>query len=315
MDYRKFWIINSLGERFDMTKENSTIFLDKPEGFGFERQYSSQKVGNSELVTAQEFVLTDIKGELLFFDSTNGFKYQRYQDFIQFAKYKPLEFHYQTPNDEQSYHSEVLFVQAEKTQTGEDGILRVPVVFHRLTEWLTDTTFVMVLNNDPVGNGKYFNADGESPYMLHYQLADGDTQGNPATAYYCYAGTSLDNAEIINEGTDDVGFQIEVTGRVQNMQFSLAQDGEIYGICKINGTYDKIIINSVERSESIYLEYNNSVVSNPEQYQDFTIGNGVAYLTWCKIKVGTSTFGFTCGNIETFSGNVKLTFNKSYVTV
>lgn len=304
-DYRKFWIINSLGERYDLTKENATVFLDEPEGFGFNRKYSSVKVGNSELVTAQDFALTDIEGELLFYDDTNGLKYQHYQNFIQFAKYKPLEFHYQTANDFTSFHSEVLFVKAEKTQTGQDGILRIPVVFHRLTEWLTDDTFAIVLNNDPIGKGKYFDADGQGLHMLYYDPDDG----------YSYAGTSLSGATIINEGTDDVGFELEVDGSVTNMQFTLSQDGETYGICKITGTYDKVVINSVERNESIFLQSGNTVISNPEQYQDFTAGNGVAYLTWCKIRVGQSTFAFTCGNIETFAGTVKLTFNASYVTV
>lgn len=310
MDYRKFWIINSLGQTYELTKENSTIFLAEPEGLGFQRKYSSTKVGNSELVTAQEFELTDIEGSLLFFDDTNGQKYQHYQNFIQFAKYKPLEFHYQTANDFTSFHCEVLFVQADKTETGQDSILRVPVVFHRLTEWLSDETFVMVLDNTPVGTGKYFDAEGQDNHMLYYPYDALD----PDVGYY-YAGLSLDGVDIVNEGTDDVGFQLEVDGTVTNMQFTLSQDGETYGICKITGTYTKVLINSVERDESIYLQNGNTVISNPEQYQDFTVGNGVAYLTWCKIRVGQTTFAFTCSNIGTFTGTVKLTFNASYVTV
>ena len=291
-DYRKFWLINTLGNRYDFT-ENIDIFLHNPKGLGFKRSFKSISVGNSELVTTQQFKLTDIQGELLFMQNTNGSKYENYQKFIQFAKFKPLEFHYQTPNNLVSYHCDVLFTQIDKTEVDEDGILKCPVVFHRLTEWLTDQDEVYIFNNEPLDEGKYHN--------LIYD--------------YHYAGTNLSNSVIYNNGTDDVGFIFEVTGNVQNPQFSLTQGGETYGVCKINGTYDYVQIDSVERTESIYLEQNGSVVTNPEQYQDFTIANGQSYLTWCKFKVGQTIFNFTCGNIETFDGNVIIRFKTSYATV
>lgn len=291
-DYRKFWLINTLGNRYDFT-ENIDIFLHNPKGLGFKRSFKSISVGNSELVTTQQFKLTDIQGELLFMQNTNGSKYENYQKFIQFAKFKPLEFHYQTPNNLVSYHCDVLFTQIDKTEVDEDGILKCPVVFHRLTEWLTDQDEVYIFDNNPLDEGKYHN--------LIYD--------------YHYAGTNLSNSVIYNNGTDDVGFIFEVTGNVQNPQFSLTQGGETYGVCKINGTYDYVQIDSVERTESIYLEQNGSVVTNPEQYQDFTIANGQSYLTWCKFKVGQTIFNFTCGNIETFDGNVIIRFKTSYATV
>lgn len=292
MDYRKFWLINTLGNRYDFT-EDQYIFLNNPQGLGFNRSFSSLKVGNSEMVTSQQFNLTDVQGELLFMQQTNGQKYEAYQRFIQFAKFKPLELHYQTPNNLTSYHCDVIFTQIDKTEVGTDGILRCPVIFHRLTEWLTDTDEQYIFTNDPLDEGKY-----------HDLVYD-----------YHYAGTNLSNSVIYNNGTDDVGFIIEIDGECENPQFSLTQGGEVYGICKINGTYDYVMIDSVERTESIYLEQNGSVVTNPEQYQDFTIANGNSYLTWCKFKVGATTFNFTCGNIETFDGIVKIRFKTSFATI
>ena len=292
--YRKFWLINSLGNRYDFTSKETDGFLYLPEGLGFNRSYSSLKVGNSELVTAHQFNLTDIKGELLFSMGSNGNKYEGYFKFIEFAKYKPLELHYQTPNNLKSYHCDVIFVSAEKSEvSSDDSILHVPVVFHRLTEWLTDDDNAFILTNDPLGEGKFHD--------LVYN--------------YAYTGTNLSGTPIVNNGTDDVGFVIEIEGEVQNPQFSLTQNGDVYGICKINGTYDYVMIDSVERNEQIYLESNGSAVTNPEQYQDFTIANGQAYLTWCKFKVGTSTFAFTSGNIDTFDGTVTIKFKTSYATV
>lgn len=292
-DYRKFWLINSLGNRYDFADVNTNQFLDNPRGLGFRRVYSSLVVGNSELITSQQFQLTDIGGELLFYNGTNGTRYQAYFDFIKFARFKPLELHYLTPNDLKSYHCDVLFVQADKGEVEEDSMLRVPVTFHRLTEWLTDDDVSYAMTNEPVGDGK--------KYDLTYN--------------YSYSGSDLSNTTITNNGTDDVGFILSVEGEVQNMQFTLMQNGEIYGICKINGTYDFVQIDSVERTESLYLEVNGSAVTNPEQYQDFTIRNGASYLTWTKLKVGQTQFAFTCGNIDTFDGVVTLSFKESYVSV
>lgn len=295
MAYRKFWLINSLGERYDFADPNKkeNVFLNNPEGLGFQRSYTSLVVGNSELVTSQQFQLTDFKGSLVFYNGSNGTRYQAYFDFLKFAKYKPLELHYLTPNELKSYHCDVLFIQADKTEVKTGDVLTIPVTFHRLTEWLTDDDVVYPLTNDPIGDGK--------KYDLAYN--------------YSYSGTSLADTVLTNNGTDDIGFVITVEGEVQNMQFSLSQNGETYGICKINGTYDFVQIDSVERTESIYMENNGSVVTNPEQYQDFTIRNGASYLTWLKLKVGESHFSFTCGNIDTFDGTVTISFKESYVSV
>lgn len=293
MDYRKFWLINSQGDRYDFT-EDIKVFLNNPQGLGFVRKYSTIKIGNSELLTSQEFQLTDIQGDLLFMDGTNGDKYEAYQRFIQFAKFKPLEFHYKTPNELTSYHCDVIFVQADKTEVyEEDSILHIPVKFHRLTEWLTDEDQVYNLTNDPLDEGKY-----------HDLVYD-----------YHYAGTGLGNTVLTNNGTDDVGFVIEIDGEAQNPQFTLTQGGETYGICKINGTYDYVMIDSVERTESIYLERNGSAITNPEQYQDLSIANGESYITWIKLRVGASQFAFTCGNIDTFDGVVRIRFKNSFATV
>lgn len=293
MDYRKFWLINSLGNRYDFT-EDIHIFLESPAGLGFSRDYTSLKVGNSELITSQQFKLTDVTGNVMFMHATNGEKYQAYQDFVQFIKYKPLELHYQTPNNLGSYHCDVYITAVTKTEVdSSSSILSCPITMHRTTEWLTDEDTIFNLNNDPIEEGKHFD--------LVYD--------------YHYAGTNLQGTTITNNGTDDVGFVLEVFGEVQNMQFTLSQGGEVYGICKINGTYDYVMIDSVERTETIYLERNGSVITNPEQYQDFTIANGQSYLTWAKLRVGQSTFAFTSGNIDTFNGTVKISFKTSYATV
>ena len=195
MQYRQFWIINALGNKYKLTDKNSKVFLNAPTGFGLNRSFTSLRVGNSELVTSQQFNLTDITGSLLFYNTTNGLKYQDYQDFVQFIKYKPLEFHYQTPNNLNSYYCDVILTQLTKGEVNTEGILEVPIVLHRLTEWLDDNEYSITLTNSSSDTGKY------------YELI------RP----YHYAGTDLSNTPIVNNGTDDVGFVIEIEGECQNI--------------------------------------------------------------------------------------------------
>lgn len=293
-EYRKHWLINSLGQRYDFTEDNSKLLFSRPQGFGFRREYETIKVGNSELVMSQQFDLTDITGQLLFYRNQDaGDIYQDYRDFIGFVKFKPLMFFQLTPNDINPFYCDVLLTNIDKPDIGENGILSVNVTFHRLTEWLDAEDYTIVLTNEPTGEGKYY----------------------PLVRPYHYAGTDLSNTPINNNGTDDVGFILEINGECQNPQFTITQNGEQYAVCKINGTYDYVLINSVERTESIYLERNGSTISNPEQYQDFTIRNGLSYLTWCKFRVGKSIISITMGNIDSFDGTIVIKFKNSYVSV
>ena len=294
-DYRKFWLVNSKNETFEFTDNmKSKVFLNNPSGLGFRKIIKTEKVGNSKLVTTQEFDLIPIEGELCFHGDTNGLRYEDYWKFVQFIKYSPITFYYQTPNTLTSYYCEVLITRLDKSEVSySDSILRCPITFERLTEWIVGNAHNIIMDNTPIGDGKYYN------YKYDYS----------------YAGTNLSNTSIYNNGTDDVGFVLTVEGEVQNPQFSLSQNGNVYGICKINGTYDFVQIDSVEKTESIYLELNGSSIANPERYQDFTIADGQSYLTWIKLKVGESIFAFTCGNIETFTGSVKISFKDSYATV
>lgn len=303
MEYRKHWLINSLGNRYDFTEKAIKTFLHEPKGFGFQRSFSSIRLGNSELITSQQITLTDISGDLLFYDGGLGSKYEDYQEFIQFCKFTPLEFHYQTPNELTSYHCDVIFTQADKSEvSANDKILHVPVTFHRLTEWLTDDDFAIGLTNDDIGKGKQY----------------------PLKRTYHYAANNMSNNPIYNNGTDDVGFILKVDGGVINPQFTLSQNGIVYGCCRLNVTCDYLLLDSLELEESLYIENNGSVLANPEQYQDFSLISNYpsANLTWCKLKVGESIFSFTCGNASTaegglnkFDGLVSIIFKSSYISV
>lgn len=296
-DYRKFWLINSNSERYDFTdEENTKTFLNEPAGLGFNRTYSTIKVGDSELITSQELSHPDITGELLFYGDNNRQIYLDYETFIKFVMFSPLEMHYQIPNDSSNYYCNVLFVTAEKGEIDEDrSMLPVNVTFHRLTDWMTDDSVI---------------------YEMTRGSSDLDGKYHDLLYNYHYTGSDLRNTVISNSGTMDTGFIIKIDGYVKDPTFTLSQANQVYGICSITGEYNYVMVNSIDTEEDIYLENTSGlVVANPKQYQDFDASNGQEYLTWLKFKVGQSNFSFSCSNFETFDGLVTVSFKPGYISV
>lgn len=293
-NFREFWLTNSLNEIFHLTDQKTKILFSSPSGLGFTKTYDYEKVGNSQIVIDEQLELPDVSGEIIFFNDSLGSMYNDYSKFIEFISHEPVTLHYRIPSDLTDYYSEVIITRLEKSEVNnQTNYLSCPITFHRLTEWLTNDDYVIVLTNTTSDTGKFYALERE----------------------YHYAGTDLSGTEIFNNGTNEVGFQLTINGEIQNPQFTLTQDGKQYGICKINGTYDFVMINSNERDEQIYLERNGSVISSPEQYQDFTVADGESLLTWCKLKVGKSIFSFNSGNIDVFNGYIEIRFKKAYISV
>lgn len=301
INYRKFWLINAKGERYDLTdKDVNHTFFNIPEGLGFQRKYTSERIGNSEIILSQEFSFLDVTGEIVFFNVNNSLIYQDYQAFISFISFTPLELHYQTANvlEPDAFYCKVIITTLDKSEISyEDNIMRCPITFHRLSQWFTDADKVYVLQKEEITNGKQYNL----------------------IRNYHYAGSILTGVPIYNDGTDDVGFVFQIDGRVKNPRFYLAQNGEIYGEAGVTGTnpYGCVIINSIDDEESIYLETTSgAVVANPKQYQDFALADGQTYLTWCKLKVGESIFSFSDQTQNPdFDGTITIRFKRSYISV
>ena len=297
-NYRVLWLENALGQTYALTDESRTFtFLNTPTGFGFTRSYSVEKVGNLEILTSEEFSTGNVTGELVFYNPQgNDYIYQDYQDFIDFIKYKHLRLYYQTPNllASDSFYTNILITSIQKGEIDEVGMLKASITFHKFTPWFNATDTVIKLDNTLTSDGKHYNL----------------------VRPYHYSSTGFDGATIINQGTNEVGFIFTISGdTITNPYFALSQNGEVYGVCRINGTYDYVMINSIEDAEQIYLELNGTVIASPEQKQDFTVRDGAAYLTWCKLKTGTSTIRVSGGNIDTFAGEVTVAFKNSYVSV
>lgn len=346
-DYRKLWLVNSMGNKYYLTDDSKNkTFLNSPTGFGFRANYKTRKISNSELLISEGLDMVDITGELLFYASSPGIIYADYQEFINFIKFKPLKLFYLTPNfvdDERySFYADVIISQMTKGEMNQNGMMGVQITFHRLSQWLDSTEHVFHIEHSAIDDyssiedydstktyspGDYVKYQGiiyeckyeiETPEEFNIDHWEKIQIGKhyPLVRPYFYAGTGFSGTTINNNGTDEVGFVVTIDGNIENPIFTLFQNNVRYGMCAIKGgTYSHIVINSVDGQSYIYLERDGTVISNPEQQQDFSVRDGTAYFTWCKLKVGESTFSITAGNISTFQGTVDVSFKNSYFSV
>ena len=288
--YRKFYLKNSVGNTFALTDKNFNHFMQDPQGLGFQKTVNGYTLGNVTKVTSSSYDFMTISGELLFYDDRET-AYQKYFDFVSFISLEPLQLFYLPPNTLIPYYCNIELTQADKSEYNKDNILHVPLSMQMTSRWLSSEETIIELSKAFIGSGKYY--DLERPYY--------------------YAKNSLTNVEIINNGSEEIGMIIEIDGDITNPQWTFAQNNVVYGSCKINGSYDYVKVNSRDGEQDIYLENDGSIVANPTVYQDLSISGGV--LTFIKLKTGTSVFSFTSGNIDEFSGTIRIRFFNSYVSV
>lgn len=282
---RKNWFINSLGNKYELTDTNSKIFLDGIKGLGLSKTLELVRIGNEAEIKSNTPDLPKITGELLFYDLTNTGKYADYLNFIQFAKHKtdktPMRFYQQTPNSFESWYIDCEIIVLEKDQIEKDGVLHCPIQIQGLSFWKTANEYDLVVE-DVIEGGKIY----------------------PYTYEYTYEGNSYAHIDLTNNGTLESGFILEINDTITNAVLSLFQDNEKYGEIRIDGTYDKIIVDTRDKKESIYLESGGVPISNPTSKFDLT-GNGTYKTPFPKLKVGSSVLTFAFGGTFTKAVHIK----------
>lgn len=292
-NYRRFWLINSLGNRYDFTLKEHDVFLDSPQGLGFKKTITTQRIGDDEIITDEQYELPTVTGDILFL-AANDYAYEEYRNFIDFIKHTPLVLHYQTPNSQYSYYMNCQITNLEKTEYDSDGrYLQCPITFTGNSLWLNAQNTVLEVSNNETGEGKYY----------------------PLERPYYYSGSSLTDITLNNLSDIPVGFIFEVIGDVTNPKLTVLQNDVSYGIIKINGSFDYLKVDTNDSSESIYLEKDGNEIANPVSYQDLDAADGISQLTFFKLKVGESRLSFTCDSIASFDGNIKLVWQDKRISV
>lgn len=296
---RMFWLENSLGEIYKFTDGNSKIFLSSPQGFGFSKNIQTLRLGDSEYVTSESYNMPSPQGELFFYDRLNK-GYQDYDYFIKFITNEPLRFYYQPPNTLFPYYIDCKIIQLDKSEYDSDGVMRCPIVFAGTSMWLNSGQTVMDISNIQEDDGKYYSL--ERPYH--------------------YSGQLMNNIVVNVLGNLPAEFEFEVYGEVTNPILTATKESVTYGILKLDGTFNSndqtkpsVYVNSNDIEEDIVLRSGDSVLSNPTSYQDLSIANGTANLTFFKLLPGKSVLSFSCSDINTFDGFIRIKWKDKRVSV
>ena len=289
---RQFYLENSLGKRYELTNKNFKHFLNEPEGFGFSKSLDVLRLGNNELITNEQYSMPNISGDILFYDDVEK-AYQDYLEFVNFVRYSPLKLYYLPPNLLFPYYIECNITQVDKSEYKKEGFLSCPITIYGYTLWQNSQENILTVSNNENKDGKY------------YELI------RP----YHYSGNSLNSIEINNIGDVPVGFVFEILGSVTNPRLVATQNGSIYGQLKLNGTFDYIMIDSNDLTETIYLENKGIVITNPLSYQDLSIADGVSDITFFKLKIGESKLSFSCDKLSSFEGIVNFKWKDKKVSI
>lgn len=273
--YRVFWMINSKGERWDFTEREFKSFLNNPQGLGFSKTFSVNRYGNVQNLTDITDNFPQPNGEVLFYDSSNSTRYDKYNNFVKFLSYEPITLYYKIPVSffsriPNTYSLECVVGTLSKTESKTDHMLTCSINYNALS---------------------------------FYKGEEVEISGT---------GTSY---TINNDSDFPIGFEITITGSPVNPYFTLTQDGEMYGEAKFDDStaFSSVYVNSNDGEQNVELQQGGSVLPNPLSYQDLSISNGSIYVTFVKLARGESTL--TIGKDSGSITGVNIKFTPIYRSV
>ena len=295
MNYRKFKLLNSHNQVWELADKDFKVSAYQPQGLGFSKTFSLIRLGDENIVPYSMVNLDQINFELLFYDDTRGDKYQRYEDFMSFISRKPLKLLYQRPNSFTWYRRSIEIISLGKTEVSfEDSMLHCPLQIQTLSFW-----------EDNDENNITIDTTSEQNYGKIY----------PITYPFVYGDNSVANIELTSLGMLDSPIEFTIDGLVNNPQYLLYdEDGNIYGRGKFTGTFNRVYVNSKESEEEIKLRSGDVYVDNPLGYQDLSIGSpNEIYITFLKLKTGKNRLRFELG--DEFAGSVSVKWRNRYVSI
>lgn len=214
MSVRKFWLTNGTLQngvliQYELTKPSSKAFLNNPVGLGFAQTLETTQYDNTmKSVEGQNF--PQIQGEVVFVDSKNSDRYDKYNKFVEFLTHSPLVLHYQIPKAAaEEYMMNVAVVSLEKTETKPNGILSCSITLQCLSRWKglevavagTSATYTLT-NNGHMPCGFVIEIDGTAmvnPYFTLEQNSElyGEAKFTDATGFSSVSVNSNDGEQNI----------------------------------------------------------------------------------------------------------------------
>lgn len=287
---RKFSLMNGNGDVQTLTEPSEKVFGHNPTGLGFTTSPAFLRLGNDYIKTYSQYDMSEKTLEILFYDEGNDRKYKKYYEFVRFLSIEPIYLIYEV--NDSAYRMKVFINSLSKGEvSSEDSMLHCNLSMMPMSFWEDNLPNVIETSRSVEGGKKY-----------------------ELTRPYEYGSLSTDNIEINSIGTIDSPLKIIIFGTMIDPSYTLSDEfGNVYGVGKFIGTFDRLVVNAEEAEESIELYQNGVLVENPYNYQDLSIGDGNSYLTFLKMKTGLNkiSFGLDAG----FDGDVRVEWRNRYVSV
>lgn len=192
---RKFYLVNSIGQTQTLTDKGTRVFMNEPNGLGYSNSLNTVTRPDFLTLVSTEQAFGTISGEVIFYDTDNADRYQKYNDFVTFLTYAPLKFYYELPlSTPETYYCDVELLSIEKSESGTDNFMRCQISLQMLSRWkgakvtLTGSGSTYTITNDghiPVGFEITIEGSMENPYFTLEQDGEvyGEAKFDDATAF------------------------------------------------------------------------------------------------------------------------------------
>lgn len=128
---RQFSLKNKLGEVYLLNSLDN--FLHEPEGIGFTRNATFQKIGTNYKMVQDGFTQTPVKGKIMFKSDAKQSAYKRYLKFSRFLQEIPLLLVYRVPGGE--FFQDCIPGSVDKTEINAAFGMDVGITLTPLSMW------------------------------------------------------------------------------------------------------------------------------------------------------------------------------------
>lgn len=251
---RKFKLINSLGQTFDLMRKDA--FFNSPDGLGFQMDQEFARIGSTYQLIETQASQKKPSGEMVFKS------YEVYKEFTQFIAHIPLKLAYMPSNE--WYYLDCTVSKLSKSEISRNNRrLICDIDFVAQSKWYIPRI------------GKRTSAEISNPKKYKYKYP------------YTYTESVNGIIDLFNAGSEECPCIIHIFGPIINPQWSLIVNGVVNQSGSISETIkkdNKLVINSKDNELEI-AEYtrDNIFVKNHYQNSDFEKENFIL------IPVGKST--------------------------
>ena len=276
-DVRQFALQNGKGEVYQLTSKNSKIFLNEPQNLGLSKSLTTTRLGTAEEVSNQKINMPQPTGTLIFYKDKNSGKYEDYYNFVRFLSKQPITLWYRLPTslDNTVFHIPVEIINLGKSEVGREGVMTCPITFYGLRFWQVTQISVEATAN---------------------------------------------TIEIYNEGDNEVGILLDVaksnSGTFNNPKVIFSDEDGAYGqiAFDIDGI-TRIVVNTKDTEQGIFLYNGNSLITNPIEYIDFGYADGQLQFPFPKLKQGHTTVQFTYDGDNSDNKSYIANYDEEFISV